>query len=270
LLARRRKNIDQHLPTTLDIKTMTFSIVIAAYNASSTIRAALQSCLSQTLSACEIIVVDDASTDNTAQTVKDFSPLVKLISLAKNKGVSAARNAGWEAATGDYMAFLDSDDSWHPEKLFWINACLQKNESPNLISHSFSNKSVDAEKTKPSSATTEISFSQLLLRNQIQGSCMIVKRTISQRFDEHMRYCEDSDLALRCAYDKPIIFLQSALSILSRPQQSEGGLSANKWAMRKGELYLFSKLGKLNPLLLLCIPILWMYSLAKHLFQKLQ
>ena len=229
---------------------MTFSIVIAAYNASSTIRAALQSCLSQTLSACEIIVVDDASTDNTTQIVRDFSPIVKLISVTENKGVSAARNAGWGAATGDYVAFLDSDDSWHPEKLFWIDSCLQK-------------------KT-PSSATTEISFSQLLLRNQIQGSCMIVKRTISQRFDEHMRYCEDYDLALRCAYDKPIIFLQSALSILSRPQQSKGGLSANKWAMRKGELYLFSKLGKLNPLLLLCIPILWMYSLAKHLFQKLQ
>ena len=249
---------------------MKCSVVIAAYNASSTIRAALQSCLSQSIPAFEIIVVNDASTDTTAQIVQEFSPSVKLISFAENKGVSAARNAGWYAATGDYVAFLDSDDTWRADKLFWINACLQENESPNLISHSFSNKSEDAEKKTPSSATTEISFSQLLLRNQIQGSCMIVKRTISQRFDEHMRYCEDYDLALRCAYDKPIVFLQSALSILSRPQQSEGGLSANKWAMRKGELYLFSKLGKLNPLLLLCIPILWMYSLAKHLFQKLQ
>jgi GT2 family glycosyltransferase len=214
--------------------------------------------------------VDDASTDNTAQIITGFSPIVKLISFTENKGVSTARNAGWDLASGDYVAFLDSDDSWHPEKLFCINACIQENESLDLISHSFSNKSLDVEKEIHSSAAKEISFSQLLLRNQIQGSCIIVKRTISQRFDEHMRYCEDYDLALRCAYAKPIVFLQSALSFLSRPQQSKGGLSANKWAMRKGELYLFSKLGKLNPLLLLCIPILCLYSIAKHLFQKLQ
>jgi GT2 family glycosyltransferase len=249
---------------------MKFSVVIAAYNASGSIRAALQSCLSQTLLPHEIIVVDDASTDNTAEIITGFSPIVKLISFTENKGVSTARNAGWDLASGDYVAFLDSDDSWHPEKLFCINACIQENESPHLISHSFSNKSLDVEKEIPSSAAKEISFSELLLRNQIQGSCIIVNRTISQRFDEHMRYCEDYDLALRCAYAKPIVFLQSALSFLSRPQQSKGGLSANKWAMRKGELYLFSKLGKLNPLLLLCIPILCLYSIAKHLFQKLQ
>ncbi len=85
-----------------------------------------------------------------------------------------------------------------------------------------------------------------------------------------MRYCEDYDLALRCAYAQAILFINTPLSILSRPQQSQGGLSANRWAMRKGELYLFGKIGQLNPLLLLIVPILCLYSLAKHLWQKLK
>lgn len=249
---------------------MKFSVVIAAFNACSTIRAALQSCLSQTLPAFEIIVVDDASTDNTAQIVKDFSPLVELISFAENKGVSAARNAGWEAASGDYIAFLDSDDTWHFEKLFWVNESLKNKPSVDFIAHQFSTETGLTEKKLSVHPSKKISFSDLLLRNQIQGSCIVIKRALPQRFDEAMRYCEDYDLALRCAYQQSILFLETPLSILSRPQQSQGGLSANKWAMRKGELYLFGKIWRLNPLLLLCIPVLWLYSLAKHLFQKLQ
>lgn len=249
---------------------MKFSVVIAAFNASSTIRAALQACLSQTLPPFEIIVVDDASTDATAQIVQEFSPLVKLISFAENKGVSAARNAGWEAASGDYIAFLDSDDIWHFEKLFWVNESLKNNSSVNFIAHQFCTGSFMASSPLNASRTKELNFSTLLLRNQIQGSCIVIKKAIPQRFDASMRYCEDYDLALRCAYQQSIFFIESPLSILSRPQQSQGGLSANKWSMRRGELYLFGKIWRLNPLLLLCIPVLWIYSLAKHLLQKLQ
>lgn len=249
---------------------MKFSVVIAAFNAGSTIRAALHSCMSQTLPPLEIIVVDDASTDDTAQIVQEFFPSVKLISFAENKGVSAARNAGWEAASGDYIAFLDSDDTWHFEKLFWVNESLKNKPSVNFIAHQFSTETGLAEKKLSAHPSKKISFSNLLLRNQIQGSCIVIKKAMPQRFDANMRYCEDYDLALRCAYQQSILFLESPLSILSRPQQSEGGLSANKWAMRKGELYLFGKLGKLNPLLMLFIPFLWLYSLAKHLLQKLQ
>lgn len=249
---------------------MKCSVVIAAYNASSTIRAALQSCLSQTFPPFEIIVVDDASTDVTSQIAQEFLPSVKLISFAENKGVSAARNAGWNAATGDYVAFLDSDDTWHTDKLFCVKDSIEKNPTLPFLAHSFTIEKKPAESLLSNVKTTKLSFSKLLLRNQIQGSCIVVKRAIAQRFDETMRYCEDYDLALRCAYQQDILFIEAPLSILSRPQQSQGGLSANKWAMRKGELYLFSKLGKLNPLLLLGIPILWIYSLAKHLLQKLQ
>jgi teichuronic acid biosynthesis glycosyltransferase TuaG len=247
---------------------MKFSVVIAAYNASRTISAALQSCMSQTYAAFEIIVVDDASTDDTLQLVQSFSPEIKIISLKENKGVSATRNAGWAMASGDYVAFLDSDDVWHPEKLLRVNEALKDLPAIKFLAHQFSNDNNASERKLSPTIIKEIRFPELLIRNQIQGSCIVVKKDLPQRFDEQMRYTEDYDFALRCAYLQSIIFLEIPLSILSRPQQSAGGLSANRWAMRKGELYLYGKLWKLNPLLLFCIPVLWLYSLAKHLFQR--
>ena len=124
---------------------MKCSVVIAAYNASSTIRAALLSCLSQSMPAFEIIVVNDASTDTTAQIVQEFSPSLKLISFAENRGVSAARNAGWNAASGDYVAFLDSDDTWHTDKLFWVKASIEKYPSVPFLAHSFTLEKKPAE-----------------------------------------------------------------------------------------------------------------------------
>ena len=249
---------------------MKFSVVIAAYNAGSTICAALQSCMSQTFAAFEIIVVDDASTDNTLQLVRAFSSEIKTIPLKANKGVSAARNAGWAMASGDYVAFLDSDDVWHPEKLFWVNEVLKNDTSVNFIAHQFTTDLSFHQQQISGPEKKELSFRLLLPRNQVQGSCIIVRRTLSERFDESMRYCEDYDLALRCAYHQSITFIDAPLSVLSRPQQSAGGLSANRWAMRKGELYLYGKIQRLNPLLAVCIPLLWLYSIAKHLFQKLE
>jgi teichuronic acid biosynthesis glycosyltransferase TuaG len=247
---------------------MKYSVVIAAYNASSTITAALQSCVTQKLPVLEIIVVDDASTDNTVELIRQQPMDIKIIRHSQNKGVSAARNTGWNAASGDYVAFLDSDDIWHPEKLFWINRYLQSHGQDEIVGHQFTTDSKILSNPFDAPKTKLIPFSKLLLRNRFQGSCIVVRRNIENRFDEKMRYCEDYDLVLRCAYHKPIALLCSPLTLLSRAQQSEGGLSGNRWAMRQGELYLYRKIGYLNPLLLPVVPLLYLFSLLKHLFQK--
>ena len=97
------------------------SVIIPAYNSANTIIRALQSVAAQTLAPLEIIVVDDASTDTTHDLVTTFASSssipVRVVTQTINSGPSAARNAGWDRAIGDYIAFLDADDQWHPRKI---------------------------------------------------------------------------------------------------------------------------------------------------------
>jgi glycosyltransferase involved in cell wall biosynthesis len=95
---------------------MKISAVIAAYNASATLDRAIRSALAQTRPADEIIVVNDGSTDGTADIARRFGSDVRLI-CQPNGGASVARNTGIQNAGGDWIAFLDADDEWLPEKL---------------------------------------------------------------------------------------------------------------------------------------------------------
>ncbi len=92
------------------------SVVIPAYNSGRTIRRAIQSVLNQTRSADEVIIVDDGSSDDTAEQAAVFGEQMRLI-RQPNRGASVARNAGITTATGNWIAFLDADDEWVPEKL---------------------------------------------------------------------------------------------------------------------------------------------------------
>jgi hypothetical protein len=92
------------------------SVVIPAYNAQKWIGRAIESVLNQSVAAAEILVVDDGSTDGTAEAVKKYGSPVRYIHQA-NAGAGAARNKGIEAATGEWIAFLDADDEWYPHKL---------------------------------------------------------------------------------------------------------------------------------------------------------
>jgi len=96
----------------------TVSIIIATYNREHVLRRAIQSALAQTYHDFELIIIDDGSTDNTERLVKSFSgEKIRYIRYGENKGPAAARNTGIQSAKGAYIAFLDSDDEWMPEKL---------------------------------------------------------------------------------------------------------------------------------------------------------
>lgn len=101
---------------------MNISVIIPAWNAERHIGRAIGSVLAQSRPAEEIIVVDDGSTDGTAQAVRAFGKAVRLIEQP-NAGVSVARNTGIAAATGNWIAFLDADDEWMPDKLRFQADC---------------------------------------------------------------------------------------------------------------------------------------------------
>ena len=94
------------------------SVIIPTHNRANYLPAAIQSVLEQTFQDFELIVVDDASSDNTAAVVKSFTDSrISFSRLDANRGGSAARNQGILTATADYLAFLDDDDEWAPDKL---------------------------------------------------------------------------------------------------------------------------------------------------------
>ena len=95
-----------------------FSVIIPVYNSAETLPRAIESVVEQTWPAYEIIVVDDGSTDNSMQVANGFASKVRVIQQS-NAGVSAARNRGAESATGDWLAFLDADDWYYPDRLKW-------------------------------------------------------------------------------------------------------------------------------------------------------
>lgn len=114
----------------VDEREFDISVVIPAYNAESSIGATIESVLNQTWPVSEIIVVNDGSTDRTADVVRGFESRVTLLEQV-NQGVSAARNYGTQHASTDWIAYLDSDDVWLPEKLERQVNLLRKNKDVN-------------------------------------------------------------------------------------------------------------------------------------------
>ncbi|SVB83840.1 uncharacterized protein METZ01_LOCUS236694, partial [marine metagenome] len=95
---------------------MDISVIIPTYNRRNTLPRAVESVLNQIYKPIEIIVVDDGSTDGAKEMCSEMYPLVRYIYQA-NSGVSSARNTGIKSASGDWIALLDSDDEWLPDKL---------------------------------------------------------------------------------------------------------------------------------------------------------
>lgn len=247
---------------------ISFSVIIPAFNAGKTIELAIRSCFFQTYPPLEIIIVDDGSTDDTVEKVKLLNnDLIKLITLPRNCGVSNARNTAWDLAVGNYIAFLDSDDQWHPKKLGLIATHLQKNDTIDLIFHQYTVKDFDTNSME-NTDLVPFSFSDFLISNPAQTSCVCLKTTLSFRFDKSMSYCEDHDLLLQIAHQHTCFELPLKLTKLGRPQLSKGGLSGNLWKMRKGEMKAYAHLYRLNKGFALLIPFLFLFSLMKY-FRKI-
>jgi glycosyltransferase involved in cell wall biosynthesis len=108
------------------------SVIIPTYNRAEYVTQAIESVLAQTYTDYEIIVVDDGSTDNTKDVLSPYIDRIRYI-YQKNAGASAARNQGIKAAKGDWVAFLDSDDEWLPEKLAVQIRAVERN--PQIVAH---------------------------------------------------------------------------------------------------------------------------------------
>ena len=248
-----------------------FSVIIPVYNGADTIERALDSMLAQSYPPVEIIVVDDASSDKTHEILQDkYSGKIQFIQKIVNQGSSAARNKGMEVATGDYIAFLDADDAWHPDKLMLMNTILLSKPDITLFYHPYTQDNIMDKKLPEDITVYKFPFVKLLPSNPIATSCVIIKNNTAFRFEPTMRYMEDLDLCLQVGYKYKIFMINIPLTQIFRPFTSQGGISGNKWKMRRGEMRAYRRLLKLNVLFLPLLPFLFLTSIGKHIVKKFQ
>jgi len=248
---------------------MNISVIIPLYNSKDTIKSAIESVLNQTYKEeIEIIVINDGSSDGCERIVENMifnnqtNRTIKLISKP-NGGVSSARNTGIKEASGEYLAFLDSDDEWHPQKLEIISKFLE-DDSIKFLGHSHTLQNNFKEQLQIKQPV-KISFEKLLLKNFAVTPSIIIKKNICEYFDENMSHTEDHELWLRMALKTDVYYLTLPLTVLGRPALTQGGLSGNRWAMRKGELQMYTNIVSYKKSLILVYPFLIIFSLVKHL-----
>ncbi len=206
--------------TFLDIGKPRASIIIPAFNAENTIARALGSARSQSEGRLEIIVVDDASTDQTAEIVADEAVIdhrVRLLRLPVNAGPAAARNQGIAIAKGDWIALLDADDSYHPERIAkLLDLASQVGAdmvADNILLCDVSGRSPDTLMIPPMllSQPTELTTAEFIARNvgsprTPRVSYGFLKPLLRADFlrdkrlsyDERNRFAEDFMLYVRC------------------------------------------------------------------------
>jgi glycosyltransferase involved in cell wall biosynthesis len=230
-----------------------FSVIIPLYNKAPYIEKALQSVLQQTFRDFEIIVVDDGSTDNGAEIVKNiFSPHYlaarqlqiplkgfQLISQP-NQGVSTARNNGVKAAQENYLAFLDADDEWHPEYLAKMKQLIEQFPDAGLWASSY--YIVKNGRNRLATVGVEKDFSKGII-----NYCQVYAKTLcmpvctdtaivpKKVFDEEhgfkpqLKLGEDFDLWVRIVMKHPVAFLNEPLAYYHQDvEQKNRGVVDNK------------------------------------------
>ncbi len=211
---------------------MTISVIIHTYNRAGSVGRAVQSVLDQTLKAHEIIVVDDGSTDGTAGALQPFASAIVSIRQA-NGGVSAARNTGLARVKGQWVAFLDSDDMWHPNWLATVAAARTSVPDAGVVVADLMFEGPGYEKSLfairgfsfPANTTTRV---ERPLHHIIGGLSLIAAacRTDWVRtaggFDVDLRMFEDLDLLVRLAQQGPWLFTPTIVARAQRLDEPAG------------------------------------------------
>ena len=161
------------------------SVIMPAYNAAQYIEAAIRSVMAQTVTDWELLVLDDCSTDHTCAVVEKLATedsRIRLIRNEQNKGVARVRNQGFELCRGEYVALLDSDDAWLPEKLERQLARL-KSTGADLCYCSYEVMDGKGEKARADYLVPEeTDFEKLLRENVIGCSTVLLRREVIEKY----------------------------------------------------------------------------------------
>jgi glycosyltransferase involved in cell wall biosynthesis len=227
------------------------TVIVPCYRCHDTIQRAVESVARQTLVPAEVILVDDCSDDCTLACLNHLRDAyghgwIRVLTSPRNGGPSVARNAGWNVASQPYVAFLDADDSWHPQKIEIQYQWMSTHPDVAFSGHRFSVKRDLAPPKSINAASVEatsFSRSALLLSNRFSTPTVMLKRSIGNRFEEAKRHSEDFLLWLEiCLQGQAGVSLSAELTYLHKAPFGEAGLSRDLGAMARGELDTYSRL----------------------------
>lgn len=258
--------MDRHVPV---------SVIIPCYCCADVLSRALDSVLNQSELPDEVILVDDASPDQgkTKRCIEemissrsgDGGPELRACYLEVNVGPGGARNAGWDIATQPYIAFLDADDSWAPEKLSIQYHWMRAHPEYTLSCH----ESVHISNMTKRSRDETIRYGEmygywLMLKNSIPTRSVMLVNQTGFRFPPAMRYAEDYWLWLNMVMrGERLAKLIMPLVFSYKREYGEGGLSGNLRAMHEGVLFCFESLRREH---LIGRPAFW----AAHILEKIK
>ena len=247
------------------------SVIIPCYNSKKTIQRTLHSVAQQVYKDYEVVIVDDGSVDDTNTVVKDFFNDLDIkyqYIYQENSGPSSARNNGVSHARGKYVAFLDSDDTWHKDKLS-IQMTIIEEKQLNFLGSTYQYDEFNYNQ-KLDIVLNKFNFYQLLIKTRFSTPGVVMKKDFFIElggFDEEMKYAEDNDLWLRAAYKVNYLYMVSEPKLIRLHKNAYGntGLSADMFAMYKGELYLLKKHMKFDTINIFTYIFLYIFVSVKFL-----
>jgi glycosyltransferase involved in cell wall biosynthesis len=193
------------------------SVIIPTYNRGHCLARAIDSVLAQSFSGYELIVVDDGSTDDTAELLQSFGDRLRSIHQ-ENRGVSAARNTGIRFARGEFIALLDSDDCWLPAKLE-RQVDFFKAHPQALACQTEEIWIRNGQRVNPKQRHRKFSgliFEKCLPLCLVSPSAVMIRKSLFDQiglFDESLPACEDYDLWLRITWQHPVDLIPTPLIV---------------------------------------------------------
>ncbi len=222
----------------------TVSVIVPTFNRASVLPRAIESVLNQTYDDFELIIVDDASTDDTESVVTNFDrDEINYIKLQENKGANAARNRGIHEAHGEFISFLDSDDEYLPHRLETsVNVLKQSSDSIVGVFHSYEYVQDGEIQNISHVPKKKVELKDLISENLIGGlSCTMFRSKVIKEIgglDESLPSSQDYDLYLRIAQNYDIIGIPE---ILSKYYSNEEGIRDNYDLICEGQDRLLNK-----------------------------
>lgn len=223
---------------------MRISIIIPTHNRAQTLARALDSVYAQTHPADEVIVVDDGSVDGTCEMLAERYPGCRYL-YQENQGVSSARNLGIAQARGEWIALLDSDDAWLPEKLALQTGALAERSHLRLChtEEIWIRNGIRVNAMHKHAKSGGRIFRQCLPLCVISPSSVLLHRSLFEQyghFDTALPACEDYDLWLRLCAHEEVLFIDKALTVKFGGHVDQ--LSRQHWGMDRFRVAALEKL----------------------------